>query len=170
MSARYSYFQHFGKSVLVSRYKDSTLAVVFTAYFDAAGDVRQNVLAVAGAVSDFGKWKRFELAWQRILDVEHVSCFHMTDFVSFEGEFKTWRGPDNAARRGKFILDLLACANKFINKAFAAAIPMADYTLVNRRYEMSEADMYPFSICGRMCVELTEKWKKKHGYRNVDWN
>jgi len=68
------------------------LAAVFTAYFDAAGTPRNSVVAVAGFVSNFEKWKQFELTWNKILEREGVSCLHMTDFVSFQGEFKASKG------------------------------------------------------------------------------
>jgi hypothetical protein len=49
-------------------------------------------VAVAGFVSNFEKWKQFELTWNKILEREGVSCLHMTDFVSFQGEFKASKG------------------------------------------------------------------------------
>jgi len=124
-------------------------------------------VAVAGFVSNFEKWKQFELTWNKILEREGVSCLHMTDFVSFQGEFKAWKGQQHSTRRREFILNLFDCARRLTNKAFAAAIPMVDYRLLDRSYQLAESGMYPFPICGRMCVDLTEKWRRKYAIQNV---
>jgi hypothetical protein len=138
---------------------------MFTAYFDAAGTSRDRVMSIGGFVSDIKKWKRFETEWKKILDRESVTCFHMTDFVSSEREFKEWKGQSD--RRRKFIADLVACARRNTNKAFGGALLVRDYDAVNKKYQLQENAGYPYSLCGHFCTYLVRKWQRKNDVKNV---
>lgn len=130
---------------------------LFTAYFDASGKSnRPTVLSIAGYVSDSKKWAQFETEWARILNRESVSRFHMTDFVSSQGEFTAWKG--ETSRRKAFINDLLVCARRYTNKAFGGAVVLRDYNAVNRRYELQECAGHPYPLCAHYCVRLVRNW------------
>jgi hypothetical protein len=139
---------------------------MFSAYFDASGKVsRPGVLSIAGHVSDVKKWKRFGVEWKAILDRESVSLFHMTDFVSSQGEFVGWKG--DTARRKKFISDLLLCAKKHTNKTFGGALVLKDYESANRHYQLEEFAGRPYALCAHFCVKMVQKWQEKNAVRHV---
>jgi hypothetical protein len=141
---------------------------MFAAYFDAGGTAtRGGVMSIAGFVSDVRKWKRFETEWTKILDRESVSCFHMTDFVSSQGQFKSWAEQGN--RRRRFIADLVQCARKHTNKAFGGALVLSAYDALNRRYQLQECAGYPYALCGNYCIKMVRKWQMKNRIKNVDF-
>src|SRR5260370_30688958 len=129
--------------------------VMFTAYFDAAGKAhRPGVISIAGFVSDAKKWTQFEIEWGKILARESIALFHMTDFVSSQGEFTEWKGqPD---RRKKFIAGLLACAKRYTNKAFGGAIVLRDYKRGNQLDQLREYAWSPYPLCGHYCVRMVK--------------
>ena len=166
---QYSYIQHVAKSLLLSRFKWSSEVAVFTdytAYFDAAGAAhRKGAIAISGFVSDVKKWAHFGIEWRRILDRESISCFHMTDFVSLQGEFLSWRGQPE--RSNRFLSDLIECTKKHVNKAFGGAVILEDYDRVNRKYRLQESGGYPYSLSGHYTIGLVQKWQKKKGVSDV---
>jgi len=136
---------------------------MFTAYFDVSGDPRSEAITMAGYVSDARKWAKFEAEWNKILEREKVSSFHMTDFASKQEEYKGW----DQRRRGDFIGDLLECSWKYTNKAFSATLALADYYDADRRYCLHEALGQPYLVCGRSCVGHVKKWARRHGVKQA---
>lgn len=134
---------------------------VFHAYFDASGTKRNSVLTVAGFVARVGKWQRFAAEWESILAAHGVGFFHMTDFVSSQGEFRTWKGDSH--RRRIFISQLVECARKHTNKGIAASVVLDDYDAVNSIYPFRESAGTPFAICARACVGTVVRWALKKG-------
>jgi hypothetical protein len=140
---------------------------MFAAYFDAGGTAtRGGVGSIAGFVSDVRKWKRFETKWTKILDRESASCFHMTDFVSSQGQFKSWAEQGN--RRRRLIVDLVQCARKHTNKAFGGALLLSAYDALNRRYQLQECAGYPYALCGNYCqaADLLA-WRTRYGFEQA---
>ncbi len=133
---------------------------MFTAYFDASGDSSSVALVVAGCVSNYKKWERFEEGWKAILRREGVSEFHMTDFASSRGEFKTWEG--QTERRRNFVADLLECGRKNVNKAFATVVMLADYKTVDRHFQLREMTGPQYVIAGHQCVRMVKTWQRKN--------
>lgn len=130
----------------------------FIGYFDASGTANTDVLVMAGYVSDAKKWDRFDHHWKAILDRESVKCFHMTDCVSGQGEYKGW----DSERRRQFINDLAECARKYTNKRFSASVVINDYNLVDNEYELHEYVGYPYVLCGISCIGHVRAWAKRH--------
>lgn len=136
---------------------------MFTAYFDVSGSKNAPVMTMAGYVSDVKKWAKFERRWKEILDRQGVKQFHMTDCVSFAGEFASWRAiPD---RRTRFINELSECAKKYTNKRFSATVIMEDYRRVDADYRLHEYYGYPYSLCGLSCMEHVRTWARKRKVR-----
>jgi hypothetical protein len=163
MTLRHSLVEHLARTVLISRYEESSLVALFTAYFDASGTPEATVLTMAGYVADVAKWIKFEKRWQEILNREHVKRFHMTDFASCEGEFKGWR--EKPEIRKRFLEDLQECARKFTNKRFSASVIISDYRAVNKKFYLEEVFGRPYSFCGVSCIEHVRKWA--NGRRHV---
>jgi hypothetical protein len=129
---------------------------VFTAYFDASGNKRMPVLTVAGFVSRVRKWDRFNDEWSAILSREQVPSMHMTDFVSSQKHFSSWRGESD--RRRRFISDLTDCIKRNTNKGFATSVFVSDYDEVNADFMMSEHIGQPFTLCARTCLGVLKAW------------
>jgi len=140
---------------------------MFTAYFDVAGNSRDTVMSIGGLVSDVKKLKRFEVEWRRVLNREGISCFHMTDFVSSQGEFADWKVPEHSYRRKKFIADLVTIATRYSNKSFGGALLIRDYNAINKKYRLREEAGFPYSLSGHYCVGLVRKWQKKNNVSKV---
>jgi vacuolar-type H+-ATPase subunit I/STV1 len=136
---------------------------MYTAFFDASGTRRNEAITMAGYVSDVKKWAKFEVTWNRILEREKVSSFHMTDFASKQKEYKGW----DQERRVRFLGDLVDCAGKYTNKAFSATVVLADFQEIDRTYCLHEALGQPYSVVGRSCVGYVKKWARKHHVKQV---
>jgi hypothetical protein len=160
----YSFIEHLARSVLFSRYSDGIQVAMFTAYsayFDASGHPnQQNVLTVAGFVSSVKKWSRFDKEWNAILASEGVKTFHMTDFVSNQGEFAVgWKG--QTKRRKRFVEQLAACLKSNVNKSFRTTLILSDYSEINKRFRVEEDLGKPYTLCCMMCVYTLLRWAKR---------
>jgi hypothetical protein len=133
---------------------------MFTAYFDASGTKRTKVLTVAGFVSSVPKWNRFEKQWAEILAAYGITFFHMTEFASSTGEFKSWKG--ETAKRKEFIELLVDCIRRHTKKGFASSIVLADYNEINAKFLLSERAGQPFTMCGIACLWSVRDWAEKH--------
>ena len=179
--ARYSFMEHLARSVLFSKYREDYLMAMFTsytAYFDAAGhpkkmdpanlhqrDPKYTVMTVAGFVSTVNKWTRFDTEWNAILKSEGIKIFHMTDFVSSEGEFRTgWRGETD--KRRVFINHLAACLKKNVNKSFRVTLLLNDYDEVNQIFKIEEVLGLSYSVCARSCLDMLYRWAQRKKAEN----
>lgn len=132
----------------------------FTAFFDASGhsdDPVNKVMTVAGFVSTIDKWIKFESEWNAILKAEGIAIFHMTDFVSSQGEFSVgWKGATD--RRRVFIERLSACLSANVIKSFRSTLVIADFNKVNRQYKIEERLGRPYAFCAMMCAYTLRQW------------
>jgi hypothetical protein len=164
----YSLIEHLARSILFSRFKGNTPVAMFSAYFDASGHPsNQKVLTVAGFVSTVKKWKRFEVEWNAILQLEGINEFHMTDFVSSQGEFANgWKG--ESTRRRNLIESLSACLKKNVNKSFRTTLILSGYEEVNRDYMFEEHFGRPYAFCCMVNVFSLRRWaERKDSRRNL---
>lgn len=136
---------------------------MYSAYFDASGHPnQQTVLTVAGFVSTVKKWSRFDVEWNAILKAEGVAWFHMTDFVSSQGEFAVgWRGATQ--RRKPFIDRLAECLKRNVNKSFRTTVILDDYHTANKNFQVEERLGRPYTLCCLMCVHTLRRWAKRKG-------
>jgi hypothetical protein len=136
---------------------------LFRAYFDASGDKRMKAMAFAGFVSRVNKWDRFNEEWPAILAREDLKEFRMTDFVSSQGEFKSWRGQTD--RRRRFISDLVKCVKRNTNKGFSSSVFVDDYNRINNDFMLAESIGQPYTLCGYACLGALAKWAINKGER-----
>ena len=160
----YSLTEYIGRSILLGTYTSQSELAMFTAYFDVSGTKNARLLTMAGYVSNAKKWKKFEQRWKEIIDREGVKQFHMTDCVSFAGEFANWR--EHPDRRKRLINELLDCARKYTNKRFSATVIMEDYNRVDSEYKLHEYYGYPYSLCATSCIEHVRTWAKNRKIRD----
>jgi len=161
MSAPYSFMEHLAKSSLISRYRKDAIIAIFSAYFDASGHPdEQDVLTVAGYAATVENWIRFEDEWKDILKSEGVTSFHMTDFASSGGEYKSWKGktPVQTARRKNFTERTAQCIEKSCTKFFRASVYIPDYNKVNADFKLEEAAGKPYALCGTQAAYMLRKW------------
>jgi hypothetical protein len=156
----YSFLRHLGRSLTWrDGFRDSLSVAIFTAYFDASGDKRKTVLSVVGYVSSVSKWERFEKEWTRILKDEEVPAMHMTDFVSSQQGFASWKGQTD--RRRNFISRLTDCIRLNTKAGFGCTLVTEDYRQVDREFMLNESVGHPFVLCARTCLGGLAKWARK---------
>jgi hypothetical protein len=165
---RYSLIEHLVESVLLSRYAPGVMVSMFKAlsgYFDASGHPDQHqVMTVGGFVSRVDKWTRFDRNWEAILEEYSISAFHMTDYVSSQGEFAKFKG--NSALRKEFQTKLSDCIAKNINKAIRFTLILTHYNLVNQRFKLRENVGSPYSLCAFMCLQEAVQWARRKKAEN----
>ena len=170
MSRPYSFLRHLGRAVFFGAYRDSLPMAIFSAYFDASGTKRARILTVAGFVSRVNKWDRFNDEWSALLLAQHVPFMHMTDFVSNQGAFVSWKGQSTAQsdRRRKFVADLSNCIKRNTNKGFSSSVILSDYREVNAEFNLAECVGQPFTLCMRACLGGLKLWANKKDIRTED--
>lgn len=133
---------------------------VLSGYFDASGHPDQHkVMTVGGFVSRADKWKRFDRSWGAILAEQGISAFHMTDYVSSQGEFAKFKG--KSALRKEFQTKLSDCIATNINKAIRFTLILPDYNLVNQKFRLRESAGSPYSLCAFMCLQEAVQWARR---------
>jgi hypothetical protein len=132
-----------------------------TGYFDASGSPKEGtILTVAGFISFEPRWLQFEAAWIPVLAKEHVTCFHMHEFIKGKNEFAGWK----QKRRERFITILgeIVAANVVLSSA--SFIVLEDWNEANRQYMLVENDYHPYVIASWSCVQRMLDWAKDHLY------
>ena len=132
---------------------------MFSAYFDASGTRKSDVLVVTGYVSRISKWVRFDQEWKALLEKYGVTNLHMTDFVSSKNEFSGWLGQTD--RRREFMEELVACIRRSTNKGFSAGVVVEDFNAVDKEYPLAKNVGTPFSLCGMTCMGMLKRWADK---------
>lgn len=160
MGSGYSLVRHISRGLLFARYR-SALMVMLSAYLDTSGDKRSQVMTMAAMVSSASKWDSFEKEWPIFLKRYGVSSLHMTDFVSSRREFKEWSGPENSARRKRFIDRAITCVKKHVRRGFVSTMMLSDFEFVNSRYEAEENYGPPLTICGMGVIGQIGLWAKR---------
>ncbi len=158
--------QHIARSVFPN--KRRIVIAMLTAYFDASKD--KAAMTVAGLVSEVKQWERFEVKWREMLPSK-VSMFHMTDFVSSQAGWESWKGKEkrHSRRRAKFIGDLVRCIRTHTRKGFAVTIQRKDYDYINAIYQLQETQGSLYAFTGIACMGALQLWADKKGidYRDI---
>jgi hypothetical protein len=138
---------------------DSAIAT-FTAYFDASGTAQTRVITMAGFVSRVQKWERFEREWPKLLPGA-VKFFHMTDFVSSQRGWESWK-EGHSEKRANLVDNLVACIKRNTNKGFGVSLRLSDYVSFNTEYQLVEAVGGPYPTVGLACLGELRKWATRH--------
>jgi hypothetical protein len=110
---------------------------MFSAHFDESGtpDKSHAVLTVAGYVSSFKKWARFELEWKKILKdagLPDGTIFHMNRFARGLAPYQEWAG--QSGRKAQLVSALVSCTRRNVNKALSCSVALRDWERLNERY------------------------------------
>jgi hypothetical protein len=135
---------------------------IFTAYFDASATKKKTVTTVAGFVSRTERWGKFEDEWKSLLP-SSVDHFHMTDFVSSQDGWESWKGPENSERRAVLISNLVRCIKKCTNRGFAHTVRKVHFDDCNAEYMLGERFINPYVLLGLSCLGGLAAWAKKKG-------
>ena len=139
-----------------------------TGYFDASGAPNQGlVLCVAGFTSFEQRWEKLECEWRQALAKEHVSIFHMTEFVfakqrkgQKKNEFAGW----STERRQSLLRTLAKIVARNVIKSYASYVVLEDWQEANRQYKLAEYDYHPYVIASWACIYRILDWCKETAY------
>lgn len=162
-----STFTHLARAVLGIRYhsKESLFAMM-TCYFDESleewtdeGGKPRKFTFVCGYVASVEQWEGFEVEWRKYLDSYEIQDFHMTDYCSFSGEFKKWKGDKFTTTRTKFMQEASEIVRKFARYGFVSMLSHGIFNDVNRVYKLEEACGSPYGVVGRACADMA--WARR---------
>lgn len=163
MRTEYSFIEHLACAVLLSDYSAGTGVGMFkaaTGYFDASGHQDDpHVMTVGGFISKIDKWKRFDRAWNSILEEHGLDALHMTDYARGVKPYQKFKG--DATLRKRFQNQLSDCIAKNTNKAVRATLLLVDYNAVNRIFKLKEQMGPPYAVCGVMCLYEALQWARR---------
>ncbi len=152
-----SYVREFARAVFPSHVR-SRWVLMLRAYFDRS-ELPSGVVAVGGFLCNTDRWMRFEKSWRGVLASEGVSCFHMTNLETRQGEFATgWEDP---RRRKVFIRRLIGVIGSIKPLAVSAGMLVADYRALSAR-QRRKIGSHPYVWCAIDEVTTTMKWAKDH--------
>lgn len=144
---------------------------MFTAYFDASGNAReQPFVVVSGYIANFLQWKLFEASWLEAHKKHDVELpFHMSDFVeatthprSYELQKKARPDYVEIAKHPKkaesFLWHLCRVQEGMVNCGFSCIVQMDLYRRVNDSFDL-RALIPPYALGARTCLALVHGWE-----------
>jgi hypothetical protein len=123
------------------------------AYYDGSGknDNVTKVLTLAGFAASERIWNRFESEWKDVLERHDVQSFHMSDAMTFNGQFELHKGWDET-RRQALLKDFFNILGKFRTdhfEAYSCSVILDDY----RRAKCTIPELRsPEALCVNFCV------------------
>lgn len=163
--ASYSPIQHLAYALFLNhdpRQRYFVMLTPYIAYFDASGSRSQGtMLIVAGYISCVEDWLHFETEWGKVLGQAGIKCFHMTDFIRGEGEFKNrkWKRQET---QDKFLGKLVDITCKHVDYCPGAFVYLSDWREINKMFCLKESCHTPLALAGGMCVHMVYDWCRDH--------
>lgn len=126
------------------------IMAMLTSVFDASGDKRTAVLAVAGFLSSESDWASFSEQWSRRLDKDGIEFFRAVDAAAFQGPFEHWQDRSDCERlRQALFKDLMDILKSHVYHRFGCVV-------INRSFDkMSEELRKQFRLCAYSLAGLT---------------
>lgn len=97
--------------------------------------------------------------------------FHMTDFASSKGKWKSWKPTSEAMsrRRAQFVAGLVQLVRRATRKGFVSTVSLRDYADANAIYTLSEVVGTPYFVGASACFGGLQAWAAKKGinYRDI---
>ncbi len=144
---------------------------MFTAYFDAAGNARdQSHVIVSGYIANYLQWQMFEHTWKNAHSQYGVELpFHMSEFIAASRN-QNYEKQRNARadyveiakdkNRARAFFDKLCIAQiSFVNCAVSAIVPMNIYEGVSSLLELREV-IPPYALGAGICLTRIARWEK----------
>jgi Protein of unknown function (DUF3800) len=93
-------------------------------YFDESGTHKgSRALSVGGFLGRADEWAVFGLGWEELLASFHIDYFHMADFESRHGAYKSW----SEERRREFVRRALGLIGRHVIGSVGNVLPLSDY-------------------------------------------
>jgi len=137
-----SAFLHFASLV-----PGNSAMAMLSVFFDDSGTHAESQVAVAACfISDKPRWADFDEKWRVLLEDEQFTCFHMSDFLAREGEFKNW----NDEKRERVFNRVLGIVDKCAWQGYATAVIKNDYdrAITGKLREKIGDRHYTFAVQG----------------------
>ena len=150
---------HANQSTIFREYalfSKADVMIFIAAYFDESGiHLDSTVIVVAGILATTKQWVRFDRQWRKILAKENIKIFHMTDFLSSQGEFKGWIKD----RKGPFIDKLTDAIRMHSRFYFVHAVRRSEFDAVKVGYPTVNISAY--QLCCEQCMTGISHWARK---------
>jgi len=116
-----------------SERKDSLIMLASNAFFDESGTHDgSEIIAIAGLISNYDAWARFEIEWQGILASKGIKeGFHFSEFIARKGEFDNdWSDDERNAFMQRLCTSVsdnivIGLATSTFRSEYEAVIPQA---------------------------------------------
>lgn len=132
------------------------IAQIHNGFFDESGTHDgSEIVGMAGLVSTYDRWTRWELEWNRILASRHIRVFHFTDFMAREGEFRNdWTN----AERDEFMSRLCRSVSDNIILGVSCSVFREEYAaFLPSRLREEIKHLYYFNLY--MVLLMLQKWE-----------
>jgi hypothetical protein len=107
-------------------------------------------VGMGGGIASFYNWRSLEEAWQEELNREGVRSFHMTDFESYNKQFKGW----SVARHEQLLNALLCIIRENIVAFVCYSVPTSPGKEFPETYKAALGRMLHY--CGQTAISLGE--------------
>lgn len=131
---------------------------MLTGAFDASGDKKSAVLAVAGFVSSEKNWRDFSKAWSERLAKDDIEFFRAVDAASYNGPFEHWKErTDRDDLRRALFRDLMNILKSHVYHRFGCVITNSSFD------EMSEEirknfRLTSYTLASLSCGKQFRRW------------
>jgi hypothetical protein len=145
------------------------LMAMFTAYFDASGNARQQpYVIVAGYIANFGQWSAFDEVWRNTHRLFSVDLpFHMADFAAAcsQPNYKYQKNArqdyieiaKDSTRSAEFVRILSQLVATTVHCGISCIVGMDVYEQVSSVLDLREV-LPPYALGARMCLERVRQW------------
>ena len=111
---------------------------------------KAETIGLGGGIASFYNWRALEDAWHKELSREDISSFHMTDFESYNKQFKGW-----SVERHERLLDALLCIIRTNMVAFVGySVPVSPGKVFTETYKAALGRVLHY--CGQTAISLGE--------------
>ena len=148
----------------------SRIMAMFTAYFDAAGNGKdQPLVVVSGYVANYFQWRALENLWAEIHSEYGVNIpFHAAEFMAAHTNPK-YRDQKNArqdyvslaqdrARSGEFFKHICVAQQTTVNCGISCIVSMEVYRGANSLFDLRKV-VPPYALAARSCMAYVHEWE-----------
>lgn len=165
-NSQYSNVEHLAKIVGLSLRYGRVLFAMMTACFDAAGQLDQKFMVVAGFVSSADDWIDFDRLWRDRLAQDGLSYFHMHDFAQSIEEFSIgWK--EDEGRRQRLLGDIMNIIQSHAYQKFSCSVEIQSLNDNIKPEIIEEYHLKSYVFAARDCAARVREWAKSFSAREV---
>lgn len=138
---------------------------MFTSYCDAAGGRDHGFVVVAGFVSTFELWQRFEVDWTLVLAKANIPYLHMKAFSQSLPPYAHLK--DKEGQRKNILRDLAEVIASYARHAFSTVVYFQDFDRVNQIYSLAESLRTPYAVCAFDCIMSATTWARDQPFAKL---